>query len=123
MAPNRRSGPSSSNNNENPNVATVIAQQLQAIITQVANNANNANNGVRWKGGAIALLVGNEKMENVIDNIQARGRVAQWLYHGTKNLKHYGLKNSAQVMKRKSWRIVFLETTRIVGAIDAVLHR
>ncbi|GJR28208.1 putative reverse transcriptase domain-containing protein [Tanacetum coccineum] len=97
MAPNRRSGPSSSNNNENPDVATVIAQQLQAIITQVANNANNANNGVRWKGGAIALLVGNEKMENVIDNIQARGRVAQWLYHGTKNLKHYGLKNSAQV--------------------------
>ncbi|GKA66488.1 hypothetical protein Tco_0766296 [Tanacetum coccineum] len=45
MAPNRRSGPSSSNNNENPDVATVIAQQLQAIITQVANNTNNANNG------------------------------------------------------------------------------
>ncbi|GJT38979.1 hypothetical protein Tco_0938844 [Tanacetum coccineum] len=44
-APNRRSGPSSSNNNENPDVATVIAQQLQAIITQVANNANNGNNG------------------------------------------------------------------------------
>ncbi|GJU96839.1 putative reverse transcriptase domain-containing protein [Tanacetum coccineum] len=45
MAPNRRSGPSSSNNSENPDVATVIAQQLQAIITQVANNTNNANNG------------------------------------------------------------------------------
>ncbi|GJS31758.1 putative reverse transcriptase domain-containing protein [Tanacetum coccineum] len=50
MAPNRRSGPSSSssnssNNNENPDVATLIAQQLQAIITQVANNANNPNNG------------------------------------------------------------------------------
>ncbi|GJZ37335.1 hypothetical protein Tco_0583526 [Tanacetum coccineum] len=45
MAPNRRSGPSSSDDNENPDVATVIAQQLQAIITQVANNANNANNG------------------------------------------------------------------------------
>ncbi|GJV08135.1 reverse transcriptase domain-containing protein [Tanacetum coccineum] len=45
MAPNRRSGPSSSNNNENPDVATLIAQQLQAIITQVANNTNNANNG------------------------------------------------------------------------------
>ncbi|GJV08594.1 hypothetical protein Tco_1346250 [Tanacetum coccineum] len=44
MAPNRRSGPSSSDDNENPDVATVIAQQLQAIITQVANNANNANN-------------------------------------------------------------------------------
>ncbi|GKB20806.1 putative reverse transcriptase domain-containing protein [Tanacetum coccineum] len=45
IAPNRRSGPSSSNNNENPDVAAVIAQQLLAIITQVVNNANNANNG------------------------------------------------------------------------------
>ncbi|GJU87304.1 hypothetical protein Tco_1294850 [Tanacetum coccineum] len=94
MAPNRRSGPSSSNNNENPDVATVIAQQLQAIITQVANNANNANNGNNGggngnegnngcsyktfqscnpkeydgKGGAITLTRWIEKMENVIDN-------------------------------------------------------
>ncbi|GJZ54130.1 putative reverse transcriptase domain-containing protein [Tanacetum coccineum] len=102
MAPNRRSGPSSSNNNENPDVATVIAQQLQAIITQVANNANNANNGNNGggngndgnngcsfktfqscnpkeydgKGGAIALTRWIEKMENVIDNSGSRGRVA-----------------------------------------------
>ncbi|GKF44843.1 hypothetical protein Tco_0131395 [Tanacetum coccineum] len=95
MAPNRQSGPSSSNNNENPDVATVIVQQLQAIITQVANNANNANNGNNGggngnygnngcsfktfqscnqkeydrKGGAIALTHWIEKMENVIDNI------------------------------------------------------
>ncbi|GJX35488.1 putative reverse transcriptase domain-containing protein [Tanacetum coccineum] len=94
MAPNRRSGPSSSNNNENPDIATVIAQQLQAIITQVANNTNNANNGNNGggngndgnngcsfktfqscnpkeydgKGGAIALTRWIEKMENVIDN-------------------------------------------------------
>ncbi|GJT03542.1 hypothetical protein Tco_0824711 [Tanacetum coccineum] len=94
MAPNRRSGPSSSNNSENPDVATVIAQQLQAIITQVANNTNNANNGNNGggngndgnngcsfktfqscnpkeydgKGGAIALTRWIEKMENVIDN-------------------------------------------------------
>ncbi|GJU65386.1 reverse transcriptase domain-containing protein [Tanacetum coccineum] len=85
---------SNSNNNENPDVATVIAQQLQAIITQVANNANNANNGNNGggngndgnngcsfktfqscnpkeydgKGGAIALTRWIEKMENVIDN-------------------------------------------------------
>ncbi|GJV98933.1 putative reverse transcriptase domain-containing protein [Tanacetum coccineum] len=90
MAPNRRSGPSSSNNNENPDVATVIAQQLQAIITHVANNANNANNGNNGGGngndgnngcsfntfqycnpkeydgkvGAIALTRWIEKMEN-----------------------------------------------------------
>ncbi|GJW26339.1 putative reverse transcriptase domain-containing protein [Tanacetum coccineum] len=94
MAPNRQSGPSSSNNNENPNITTVIAQQLQAIITQVANNTNNANNGNNsggngndrnnrcsfktfqsfnpkeydGKGGAIALTRWIEKMENVIDN-------------------------------------------------------
>ncbi|GJW88608.1 putative nucleotidyltransferase, ribonuclease H, partial [Tanacetum coccineum] len=94
MAPNRRSGPSSSDDNENPDVATVIAQQLQAIITQVANNANNANNGNNGggngndgnngcsyktfqscnpkeydgKGGAITLTRWIEKMENVIDN-------------------------------------------------------
>ncbi|GJW74292.1 putative reverse transcriptase domain-containing protein [Tanacetum coccineum] len=54
MAPNRRSGPSSSNNNENPDVATLIAQQLQAIITQVANNANNANNA-RERVAAMAI--------------------------------------------------------------------
>ncbi|GJS09691.1 putative reverse transcriptase domain-containing protein [Tanacetum coccineum] len=80
---------------ENPDVCyTVIAQQLQAIITQVANNANNANNGNNGggngndgnngcsfktfqscnpkeydgKGGAIALTRWIEKMENVIDN-------------------------------------------------------
>ncbi|GJY59376.1 putative reverse transcriptase domain-containing protein [Tanacetum coccineum] len=84
----------SSNNNENPDVATLIAQQLQAIITQVANNTNNANNGNNGggngndgnhgcsfktfqscnpkeydgKGGAIALTRWIEKMENVIDN-------------------------------------------------------
>ncbi|GKG04511.1 hypothetical protein Tco_0314898, partial [Tanacetum coccineum] len=93
MAPNRQSGPSSSNNDENPDVATVIAQ-LQAISTQVANNANNANNGNNGgengndgnngcsyksfqscnpkehngKGGAITLTRWIEKMENVIDN-------------------------------------------------------
>ncbi|GJX72584.1 putative reverse transcriptase domain-containing protein, partial [Tanacetum coccineum] len=94
IAPNRQSGPSSSNNNENPDVATLIAQQLQSIITQVANNTNNANNGNNGggngndgnngcsfktfqscnpkeydgKGGAIALTRWIEKMENVIDN-------------------------------------------------------
>ncbi|GJT89605.1 hypothetical protein Tco_1078450 [Tanacetum coccineum] len=92
MAPNRRSGPSSSDDNENPDVATVIAQQLQAIITQVANNANNANNGnngekwkiwetimfyktfqlatprVHGKGGANNDFTSvNKNMENVID--------------------------------------------------------
>ncbi|GJZ83740.1 putative reverse transcriptase domain-containing protein [Tanacetum coccineum] len=94
MAPNRRSGP----NNENPDIAAIIAQQLQAIlpqiVTQVTNNVNNANGGnggggngnggnngctfkafqscnpkeYDGKGGAIVLTRWIEKMENVIDN-------------------------------------------------------
>ncbi|GJS39944.1 putative reverse transcriptase domain-containing protein [Tanacetum coccineum] len=94
MAPNRRSGP----NNENPDIAAIIAQQLQAIlpqiVTQVTNNVNNANGGNGYgrngnggnngctfkafqscnpkeydgKGGAIVLTRWIEKMENVIDN-------------------------------------------------------
>nr|GEW43186.1 hypothetical protein [Tanacetum cinerariifolium]GEY54240.1 hypothetical protein [Tanacetum cinerariifolium] len=48
MAPNLRSGPNNNNNNnENPDIATIIVQQLQTIlpqiITQVTNNMNNAN--------------------------------------------------------------------------------
>nr|GEV07351.1 putative reverse transcriptase domain-containing protein [Tanacetum cinerariifolium] len=84
----RRSGPS---NEENPDIATIIAQQLQnilrKIVTQLTNNLNNANgenggnNGCTYKGfmacnpkeydgkgGAIALTRWIEKMENVIDN-------------------------------------------------------
>ncbi|GKA36838.1 putative reverse transcriptase domain-containing protein [Tanacetum coccineum] len=45
MAPNRRSN---SGNDENPNIAAIIAQQMQNIIpqivTQVTNNMNNNNN-------------------------------------------------------------------------------
>ncbi|GKC82272.1 hypothetical protein Tco_1137989, partial [Tanacetum coccineum] len=103
MAPTRRSGP---NNNENPDIAAIIAQQLQTIlpqiVTQVTNIVNNANggnsrnsgngrnNGCTYKGfmacnpkeydgkgGAIALTRCIVKMENVIDNsVQARGREA-----------------------------------------------
>ncbi|GJT53250.1 putative reverse transcriptase domain-containing protein [Tanacetum coccineum] len=55
MTPKRRSGPSSSNDNENPDIAAIIAQQLQTIlpeiVTQVTNNVNNANNGNGGNGG------------------------------------------------------------------------
>ncbi|GJQ99929.1 putative reverse transcriptase domain-containing protein [Tanacetum coccineum] len=57
MAPSRRSGPS---NEENPDIAAIIAHQLQTIlpqiVTQVTNNVNNANggnggnNGCTYKG-------------------------------------------------------------------------
>ncbi|GJV51389.1 putative reverse transcriptase domain-containing protein [Tanacetum coccineum] len=124
MAPNRRSGPSSSNNNENPDVATVIAQQLQAIITQVANNANNANNGNNGggngndgnngcsfktfqscnpkeydgKGGAIALTRWIEKMENVIDNkFLAQGNEMEKLENEFWNHKMVGANHATQI--------------------------
>ncbi|GKB33879.1 putative reverse transcriptase domain-containing protein [Tanacetum coccineum] len=94
MTLNQRSGP----NNENPDIAVIIAQQLQAIlpqiVTQVTNNVNNANGGncgggngnggnngctfkafqscnpkeYDGKGGAIMLTCWIEKMENMIDN-------------------------------------------------------
>ncbi|GJT99093.1 putative reverse transcriptase domain-containing protein [Tanacetum coccineum] len=82
------------NNFENPDIADIIAQQLQTIlpqiVTQVTNNVNNANggnsgnggnNGCTYKGfmacnpkeydrkgGAIALTRWIKKMENMIDN-------------------------------------------------------
>nr|GFB42363.1 reverse transcriptase domain-containing protein [Tanacetum cinerariifolium] len=94
MALNRRSG---NDDNENPDIVAIIAQQLQnilpQIITQVTNNANTANangsggngnsgnNGCSYKGfmacnpkeydgkgGAIALTRWIEKMEYVIEN-------------------------------------------------------
>ncbi|GKA04552.1 hypothetical protein Tco_0683672 [Tanacetum coccineum] len=77
----------------NPNIATIIAQQLQnispQIVTQVTTNVNNAtggngnggNNGCSYKnftacnpkefdgkGGAVALTCWIEKMESVFDN-------------------------------------------------------
>ncbi|GJZ67469.1 hypothetical protein Tco_0630709 [Tanacetum coccineum] len=90
MAPSRRSG-NNNNNEENPDIAAIIAQQLQTIlpqiVTQVTNNVNNANsenggnNGYTYKGfmacnpkeydgkgGAIALTRWIKKIENVINN-------------------------------------------------------
>ncbi|GJW20402.1 putative reverse transcriptase domain-containing protein [Tanacetum coccineum] len=55
MAPSRRSGNNDNNNNENPDIAAIIAYQLQTIlpqiVTQVTNNVNNANNGNRGNSG------------------------------------------------------------------------
>ncbi|GKF58573.1 putative reverse transcriptase domain-containing protein, partial [Tanacetum coccineum] len=94
MAPSRQSGPNNNNNEENPNIAAIVTQQLQTIlyqiVTQVTNNVNNANGGnggnggnnsctykgfmtcnpkeYDGKGGVIVLTRWIEKMENVIDN-------------------------------------------------------
>ncbi|GJX89897.1 putative reverse transcriptase domain-containing protein, partial [Tanacetum coccineum] len=88
-----RSEPNGPSNDENPDIAAIIAQQLQTIlpqiVTQVTNNVNNANanggnggnNGCSYKtflacnprdydgkGGAVALTRWIEKMESVIEN-------------------------------------------------------
>ncbi|GJT91316.1 hypothetical protein Tco_1080161 [Tanacetum coccineum] len=68
MAPLRRSGNNDTNNNENPNIAAIIAQQLQTIlpqiVTQVTNNVNNAItvNGGKWLGVEMEM-VGNNWMQ------------------------------------------------------------
>ncbi|GJY75815.1 putative reverse transcriptase domain-containing protein [Tanacetum coccineum] len=84
MAPSRRSGPNN-NNDENPDIAAIIAQQLQTIlpqiVTQVTNNVNNANGGnggnngfctTKWDLGFMAC---NPK-EYDGKGVQAKGREA-----------------------------------------------
>ncbi|GKF83361.1 reverse transcriptase domain-containing protein, partial [Tanacetum coccineum] len=81
MAPSYQNGPS---NEENPEIVTIIAQQLQnilpQIVTQVTNNVNNANggnggngrnNGCSYKG----FMACNPK-EYDGKGVQARGREA-----------------------------------------------
>ncbi|GJS43222.1 putative reverse transcriptase domain-containing protein [Tanacetum coccineum] len=127
MAPTRQRGP---NNNENPDIATIITQQLQTIlpqiVTQVTNNMNNANggngrnNGCTYKGfmacnpkeydgkgGAIALTRWIEKMENVIDNSGC-----------VKNQK----RSSVLAMKWRSWNLITPESSRIKRYIAGLAH-
>ncbi|GKB95146.1 reverse transcriptase domain-containing protein [Tanacetum coccineum] len=93
VRPTRINPTPESSSEPNPDIATVIAQQLQNIIpqivTQVTANVNNANggggnsgnNGCSYKtltacnpkefdgkGGAVALTRWIEKMESVFDN-------------------------------------------------------
>ncbi|GJS27226.1 putative reverse transcriptase domain-containing protein [Tanacetum coccineum] len=61
------------NDNENgqPDIAAIIAQQLQNIIPQIVTQVTNNACGPKeydGKGGAIALTRWIEKMENVLDN-------------------------------------------------------
>nr|GFA91916.1 hypothetical protein [Tanacetum cinerariifolium] len=127
------SNPNNNNNNENPDIATIITQQLQTIlpqiVTQVTNNMNNAsggnggnggNNGCTYKGfmacnpkeynekgGAIALTRWIEKMENVIDNIQARGREAaigmSWVDFKALLVEEFCPSNEMEKLESKFW--------------------
>ncbi|GKB04378.1 hypothetical protein Tco_0832521 [Tanacetum coccineum] len=71
MAPSHRSGNNDNNNNENPDIAAIITQQLQNILPQACQlQSTNLVNPKEYdgKGGAIVLTRWIEKMENVIDN-------------------------------------------------------
>ncbi|GJS14797.1 putative nucleotidyltransferase, ribonuclease H [Tanacetum coccineum] len=62
-----RSEPNGSGNAANPDIAAIIAQQLQNIIPQIAFLACNPRD-YDGKGGAVALTRWIKKMESVIEN-------------------------------------------------------
>ncbi|GJY80188.1 putative reverse transcriptase domain-containing protein [Tanacetum coccineum] len=64
MAPSRRSSPS---NEENPDIVSIIAQQLQTIVPQITFMVCNPKD-YDGKGGAIALTRWIKKTESVFDN-------------------------------------------------------
>ncbi|GJU88774.1 reverse transcriptase domain-containing protein [Tanacetum coccineum] len=84
MAPSRRSGNNDNNNNENPDIAAIIAQQLQTIlpqfVTQVTNNMENVidnsgcaeNQKVRYAASSLV----NKALTWWNTQVQARGREA-----------------------------------------------
>ncbi|GKA96435.1 hypothetical protein Tco_0818530 [Tanacetum coccineum] len=103
MAPSRQSSPS--NNEENPDIAAIIAHQLQTIlpqiVTQVTNNVNNANgrnNGCTYKGFmaynpkevkyAASSFV-NKALTWWNTQVQARGREAAIVTPESSRIKRY----------------------------------
>ncbi|GKC28424.1 hypothetical protein Tco_1035718 [Tanacetum coccineum] len=121
MAPNLRSGPS---NNENPDIAAIIAQQLQNIIpqivTQVTNNVNNANGGnggnngcsykaflacnprdYNGKGGAVALTRCIEKMESAIGHEAAIG--ITWVEFKALLVEEFCPSNEMEKLESEFW--------------------
>nr|GEX83562.1 hypothetical protein [Tanacetum cinerariifolium] len=116
MAPNLRSGPNNNNNeNENPDIATIIAQQLQTIlphiVTQVTNNVNNANgrnggngrnNGCTYKG----FIACNPK-EYDGKGVQARGREAtigmSWADFKALLVEEFCPSNEVEKLKSEFW--------------------
>ncbi|GJX57593.1 hypothetical protein Tco_0287490 [Tanacetum coccineum] len=108
MAPNRRSGPSSSNNNENPDVATVIAQQLQAIITQVANNITML---IKYKNGG-----GNAEM--TWTTMDALFKTFQ-----SSNPKKYDGTGGAKALTNTRWNRENAENIRYHAILDPRLNR
>ncbi|GJS35070.1 putative reverse transcriptase domain-containing protein [Tanacetum coccineum] len=119
MAPSRQSSPS--NNEENPDIAAIIAHQLQTIlhqiVTQVTNNVNNANggnggnNGCTYKGFmaynpkevkyAASSFV-NKALTWWNTQVQARGREAAIVTPESSRIKRYiaGLAPEIQGMLR-----------------------
>ncbi|GJZ30732.1 putative reverse transcriptase domain-containing protein [Tanacetum coccineum] len=105
MAPSRRSGPS--NNEENPDIAAIIAQQLQTIlpqiVTQVTNNVNNANGGNGGNRGN--------------NGFQARGREAaigmSWTDFKVLLIEEFCPRNEMEKLESEFWNY------KMVGANNA----
>ncbi|GKA41627.1 putative reverse transcriptase domain-containing protein, partial [Tanacetum coccineum] len=129
-ASSKPNGPYNNNNNEeNPDIAAIIAQQLQTvlpqIVIQVTNNVNNSNgvnggnNGCTYKGfmacnpkeydgkgGTIALTWWIEKMENVIDNSGC--------------VENQKVNNEMEKLKSEFWNHKMVAANHGVAPINAV---
>ncbi|GKE11099.1 putative reverse transcriptase domain-containing protein, partial [Tanacetum coccineum] len=117
MAPSRRSGPS---NEENPNIAAIIAQQLQTIlpqiVTQVTNNMNNVNggnNGCTYKG----FMACNPKE---YDAKGARGRAAaigmSWTYFKALLVEEFYPSNEMEKLESDYSRVIMHQESAILKA-------
>ncbi|GKD44737.1 putative reverse transcriptase domain-containing protein [Tanacetum coccineum] len=125
-----------------PDVAEIIAHQLQNIIlnivTQVTNNLNNANgngngggkNGCTYKGfvaygprdfdgtgGAVALTKWIEKMESVIDN---SGRLANQRNHSIVGADHAGYTGRFHELAKLVPHLVTPKAKRVIRYINGL---
>ncbi|GJY23890.1 putative reverse transcriptase domain-containing protein [Tanacetum coccineum] len=96
MAPNLQSGPSN-NNNKNPDITTIIAQQLKNIIPQIVTQVTADE--FDGKGGVIALTRWIEKMESIFNNsgCTANQRVKALL------MEEFCLSNEMEKLESEFW--------------------
>ncbi|GKB98691.1 putative reverse transcriptase domain-containing protein [Tanacetum coccineum] len=136
MAPTRQRGP---NNNENPDIATIITQQLQTIlpqiVTQVTNNMNNANGGNGRNGGNggngrnngctyKGFMACNPKE---YDGKGGAIALTRWIEKMENVIDNSGCvknqkRSSVLAMKWRSWNLITPESSRIKRYIAGLAH-
>ncbi|GKA83198.1 reverse transcriptase domain-containing protein, partial [Tanacetum coccineum] len=108
-----RSEPNGTSNEENPDIAAIITQQLQNIIpqivTQVTNNLNNANGGNGGNGGTMDVLTRNSWPvipENMMGRV-ARGPEAaigmSWVDFKALLVEEFCPSNEMEKLESKFW--------------------